>query len=684
MSRMSNNPPPTRTDPVLDVLHGVEVPDPYRWLEDATSPEVRAWTDLQNAHARAVLDAVPGREALQARLDDLLAVGSLGVPAPVKGRLFFWRRDGRQNQAVLYVRDGRDGPDRALLDPNVLAADGTVALDWWYPSRDGGRLAFGLSQNGSEQSTLYVRDVATGADLPDVIDRTRACALAWLPDGSGFYYTRYPSPGSVSAGEEAYHRHVYLHGLGTDPASDGEVFGAGRAREDWPDVRLSPDGRWLVVTVSQGWVKSEVYFKDRHRPEIGFVPLVEGVEALFHVTVRNDRFYVHTNDGAPRYRLFRIDPTRADRADWAEIVPEGEDVLEGAVAVGEHLLAQFMVRASSRLRWFDSRGNFRREIDLPTLGTLSGMGSEWDGDELYFGFQSFTLPQTVYHLDLKSGEIDLWGQVEADVDFDAYEVSQHAYASRDGTSVNVFLAHRKGLKKDGNNPTLLYGYGGFNISLTPSFSASRFAFLECGGVLTIANLRGGGENGEGWHKAGMLGNKQSSFADFLAGAEWLIAEGFTSPERLAIMGGSNGGLLVGAALTQRPELFRAVVCQVPLLDMVRYHHFLIARLWVPEYGCADDAEQFRFLHAYSPYHRAIDGVAYPAVLLATAESDTRVDALHARKMAARLQAASSSGRPVLLRLEPRAGHGAGKPRGKVVEEVTDTYCFLFSQLGMMG
>jgi prolyl oligopeptidase len=674
----------TRAEPIVDVLHGVSVPDPYRWLEDATAPEARDWIDRQNAHTRAVLDAVPGRERIAARLDELLAIGYLDTPAPVKGRTFYMRRDGRQNQAVLYVRDVRTGPERALIDPNALAADGTVALDWWYPSRDGRLLAYGLSRNGSEQSTLYVRDVASGADLPDVIDRTRACAVAWLPDGSGFYYTRYPAPGTVPAGEENYHRHVFLHLLGTPPESDVEVFGAGRAAEDWPDVRLSPDGRWLVVTVSQGWVKSEVYFTDRHRPEPSFAPLVEGVPALFHVTVRNDRFYVHTNDGAPRYRLFRVDPERPARADWVEIMPESEDVFEGAAAVGDHLLAQFMVRASSRLRWFDRDGNFLREIDLPGIGSLTGLGAEWDGDELFFGFQSYVLPQTVYHLDLKGGEISLWGQVEADIDFSAYEVRQQTYASRDGTLINVFLAHRRGLVLDGNNPTLLYGYGGFNVSLTPSFSASRFALLERGGVLAIANLRGGGELGEAWHQAGMLANKQSSFDDFLAGAEWLIAQKYTCPQRLAIMGGSNGGLLVGAALTQRPELFRAVVCQVPLLDMIRYHKFLIARLWVPEYGSADDPEQFRWLYAYSPYHRVKAGTAYPAVLLATAESDTRVDAFHARKMTAALQAASSSGLPTLLRLETQAGHGAGKPRGKVVEELTDTYCFLFWQLGMTG
>jgi prolyl oligopeptidase len=677
----ATSPPPTRAEAVVESLHGVEVRDPYRWLEDTAAPEVRAWVEAQNAHTRAVL-AIPSRDRLAARLDALLATGGLGTPVPVKGRLFHARRDGRQDQAVLYVRDSPTGPDRPLIDPNALSAEGTVALDWWYPSRDGNLLAFGLSRDGSEQSTLYVRDVSTSADLPDTIDRTRACALAWLPDASGFYYTRYPAPGSVPAGEEAYHRRVYFHRLGASPNEDEEVFGRGRAKEDWLDVRLSPDGRWLVVGVSQGWARTEVYFKDRQDPQTAFVPLARGVEALYHVTPRADHFYVHTNEGAARYRLFRVDPLRPARSEWVELVPEGEDVLEGVAAVGGQLLAEYSVRATSRLRWFDGDGKFLREVHLPGVGSLAGMGAEWDGAELYFSFQSVTVPPSAYRLDLQTGAVTLWRRVEVEIDLDAYELSQETYRSYDGTPVDVFLASRKGLPRDGNNPTILYGYGGFNISLTPSFSAARFAFLERGGLLAIANLRGGGERGEEWHRAGMLGNKQNVFDDFLACAEWLIAERYTRPERLAIMGGSNGGLLVGAAITQRPELFRAAICSVPLLDMVRYHRFLLARLWVPEYGCADNPEQFRWLYAYSPYHRVRDGVAYPAVLLATAESDTRVDALHARKMAARLQAASPSGRPVLLRLEAKAGHGAGKPRGKVVEEVTDVYAFVFRELGV--
>ncbi|HJT75658.1 MAG TPA: prolyl oligopeptidase family serine peptidase, partial [Gemmataceae bacterium] len=529
---------------------------------------------------------------------------------------------------------------------------------------------------------LVLVDVAETRAVAELPFSQLASSLRWLPDASGFYYTRYPAPGSVPKAEENYHRHVFLHRLGDDPAADAHVFGEGRPAEDWPDVALSPDGRWLVVTEEQGWAKSEVFYRDRHDAAGGFRPLVEKVPALFDVVVRNDRFYVHTNDGAPRYRLFRVDPTKPARRDWVEIIPQCDDVLDGVAAVGDTLVAQYMHRAASRLELLDREGKPLREVKLPTLGSVAGLGAEWDGDEVLFGFQSFTVPPSIYRLDLKTRQSELWQQVKADIDFTAYEVEQVRYPSKDGTEITMFLAHKRGLEMTGANPTLLYGYGGFNVSLTPAFSASRFLFLERGGLLAIPNLRGGGEYGEAWHEAGMFERKQNVFDDFLAAAEWLIARKYTDARHLGIQGGSNGGLLVGAALTQRPDLFRVVVCQVPLLDMLRYHKFLIARLWVPEYGSADDPEQFKWLLAYSPYHHVKKGTAYPAVLLTAAESDTRVDALHARKMAARLQAATSSGAPVLLRLETKAGHGAGKPRSKVLDELTDEWGFVFWQLGV--
>jgi prolyl oligopeptidase len=671
--------PASRTDKVVDKLHGVEIPDAYRWLEVADSPEVKGWVEKQNALTKSLLDNVPGRARIHAQLSKLLEIGTIGTPVPRQGRYFYTRRTGTQNQPVLYVREGVQGQDRVLVDPNTLSKEGTVALDWWYPSRDGRLLAYGTSKDGNEWSTLRVRDVDTGRDLADVIERTRHCSLAWLPDGKGFYYTRNPPAGSPDAD---YYRHVYFHQLGTDPASDPKVFGGGRPKDHWPNVLLTPNGRWLVVPVEIGFAKTDVYFKDLRQDGAPFVPLVENVEALFDVTPRDDRFYVQTNDKAPRGHLYAVDPARPARETWVELIPEGPDVLDAVDVVGQTLAALYSHKASSRLQLFTPEGKPLQEVPLPTLGTVAGLGGEWNGQELFFGFESVTVAPSIYRMDLNTRQSELWQRVETDIDFSRYEVEQVTYPSKDGTPITMFLAHRKGLQRDGQNPTILTGYGGFNVSMTPTFSASRFFFLESGGLVAIPNLRGGGEYGEEWHRAGMLGKKQNVFDDFVAAAEWLIREKYTNPDRLAIVGGSNGGLLVGAALTQRPDLFRAVVCQVPLLDMVRYHQFLVAELWIPEYGSAKDPEQFKWLYSYSPYHHVKPGTAYPAVLLATAESDSRVDALHARKMAAALQAATRSDRPILLRLETKAGHGAGKPRAKVLEELTDTWCFLFWQLGL--
>lgn len=684
--------PPTKTDNVTDVLHGVKIVDPYRWLEEGNSDATKAWVDKQNEFTQSLLGKVPARDKIKERLSSLLEIGSLGTPAPRKGRYFYTKREGTQNQPVLFVREGASGKDRVLIDINELAKDGTVALDWWYPSRNGKLLAYGLSKDGSEHSTLHLRDVDTGKDLPTKIERTRACSLAWLHDNSGFYYTRYPAVGSVPKGKENYYRQVYLHHIGRDPKDDPKIFGEGRNPEDWPTVSLAPDASWLAVTVHQGWAKSEVYVANvndtRRDPGDGiFYPIAEKTAALFDITLRKDRFYIHTNLDAPRYRVYTLDPKTppkqwSDRTKWKEIIPQKEDKLEGISAIGDHLIASYMHDATSRLQLLDKQCKPLEEIKLPTLGSVAGLGGEWDGSELFLGFQSFAVAPSIYRFDLKTRQQTLWGRVETPIKTDDYVVEQIKYKSKDGTLIPMFLTYKKGLKKDGTNPTLLYGYGGFNISLTPTFATTRFLFLEKGGVLAIANLRGGGEYGEDWHRAGMLDKKQNTFDDFIYAAQWLLDNKVTSKEKLAIQGGSNGGLLVGAAVTQRPDLFKAVVCQVPLLDMTRYHKFLIARLWMPEYGNPDKEEDFKWIYAYSPYQKVKAGTAYPATLITTAASDSRVDPLHARKMAARMQAASIGAGPILLRQETRAGHGAGKPRGLILDEQTDIWSFLFWQLGV--
>jgi prolyl oligopeptidase len=673
--------PPTRRDDLVEELHGERVADPYRWLEAADTPEVRAWTDAQNALTAAYLNAVPARPEIRARLEALLAIGVLGTPTPARGRYFYQSREGSQNQPVLWARDGVHGADRAVVDPNALDPDGTTALDWYHPSPDRRRLAYGLSRNGSEESVLHVLDVETGTLGPERIPHTRAADVAWRPDGSGFYYTRFPAPGTVPAGDEHYHRSVFFHRLGDDPEGDRLVFRP-PVKEYWPGVAVSPDGRWLLLSVARTFDQNDLWLQDL---AAGTPPVAvaRDLPALFDAEIVGNRLYVRTNLHAPTYGLYLLDAERPDLGAAREIVaPRSDAVLDGASVVGGRLALTYLQRATSRLRLADAEGGGVREVALPGIGSIFGLGSEWDGDELFYGFTSYTTPPTVYRIALGSGAEELWRRVEADVDLERLDVHQVEYPSRDGTRITMFLVQPRETVLNGRNPTFLTGYGGFNVSMTPGFSRSLILWLEQGGMVAIPNLRGGGEYGEEWHQAGILGRKQNTFDDFVAAAEWLVAERYTTPALLAASGGSNGGLLMGAALTQRPDLFGAVVIQVPLLDMLRYDKFLIARLWIPEYGSAERPEDFAWLRAYSPYHHVRDGEAYPAVLLETAESDTRVDPMHARKMTARLQAATSSGRPVLLRLESRAGHGAGKPLTKIVDELTDMWCFIVRELGI--
>jgi len=676
--------PATKIVPVEELLHGTAVVDPYRWLENAGDPEVQKWTEAQNAWTRGRLDSFPGREKLRARIEKLLEIGVVGTPR-VAGDNYFYTRRETQNQPILYVRRGVNGEDRPLVDVNPLSKDGTTSLDWWFPSRDGSLLAYGTSEKGDEESVLRIRDVATGQDRPDVIDRTRHASLAWLPDNSGFYYSRYPAKESVPEGETQFHRKVFFHLLGSDPSADPEIFGSERPMEDWPNVDISPDGRWLVVSVERGWSRTDLYLKDRSN-DSPFVTMVEGRESVSTADAQNDRIFVRTNDGAPNYRVYSVDPFHPARDDWREIIPESKSfVLDWAGVIAKRLVVSGLEKATGHLRIHTLEGKRVAELKLPTLGSLIGLGGREDGQELFFGFTSFTVPPTIYRHDFKTKKREVWKKVEAGFDVSSFVTKQIEYKSKDGTAVTMFLVHKKGIRPGGGNPALLTGYGGFNVSETPSFSRSIYFWIEQGGVYALPNLRGGGEYGESWHKAGMLGNKQNVFDDFFGASKWLIDNKWAVPDRLVIQGGSNGGLLIGAAVTQHPEMFRAAICAVPLLDMLRYHQFRLGKLWIPEYGSADDPEQFRWLEAYSPYQHTRKGVRYPAVLFTAAESDSRVDPMHARKMAARLQAATSaspSDRPILLRLETKAGHGAGKPLGKVVDEVTDNWSFLFGQLGM--
>jgi prolyl oligopeptidase len=678
--------PKAEKRPLEETLHGVKIVDNYRWLEDGQSPETQKWVEEEMAYTRGMLDPLPGRDAIHKRLTELLGIGSISQPQ-IGGKYYFYtRREGMQNQPIVYVREGVEGKDRVLLDVNQLAADGTIALDWYQPSENGKYLVYGTSPSGSEISTLHIIETKTGNALPDTIDRTRAASIAWTLDNSGFYYTRYPKKGDVPEGQEMYNRHVFYHELGTDPETDPPIFGEGRDPEDWPSVSLDNDGRFLLITVQQGWTKTELFLMDlkKRTPP---TRVTTGKNFIYSGSVYNGRLYIVTNEDAPRYRVFVAEAGDYERDNWKEIIPQTDAVLQGAAVWGGKVFTQYEQNASSQLKIFDLDGTKLHDLMLPALGTVFGSDGKWNRDEIFYGFLSFTVPPTVYRYDLKSGTTSLWAKVDApSIDPAAYEVNQEWFHSKDGTRVPMFIVNKKGLKKDGHNPTLLTAYGGFNVSLTPSFSRTAYLWMEHGGVYAVANLRGGAEFGEDWHRAGMLDKKQNVFDDMIAAAEHLIAEKYTDTDHLAIQGGSNGGLLMGAMITQRPDLFRAVVCQVPLLDMLRYQNFQIAKLWIPEYGSSDNPEQFKWLYAYSPYHHVKPGTGYPAILFMTADTDTRVDPMHAKKMAAEMQAEAKNGasktRPILLRIESKAGHGAGKPVTKQIEEFTDMYSFLFWQLGV--
>jgi prolyl oligopeptidase len=682
----TSGPPLAPQKPVEDVVQGHKITDPYRWLETSDSPDTKQWVSDELAYTRSRLDPLPGRDQLHKRLAELLSIGTISEPQLGGKYYFYTRREGTQNQPVLLVREGLQGKNRALVDVNAMAADGTVALDWWTPSEDGKYVAYGTSPSGSEMSTLHIIETATGKLLSDSIERTRAASIAWKLDNSGFYYTRYPKPGDVAQGQEVYNRHIFYHALGSDPATDSLIFGEGRDPQDWPDVQLSNDGRWLLITVEQGWTKTELYLQDL-QASTAPVRITEGKNFLYGGEIYKGKIFITTNEDAPRYRAFVADASSSSRAGWKEIIPQNDAVLQGVNVVNGLLLANYEKNASSQLRLFETGGKPLGDVALPAIGTVYGLGGKWDRKEVFFAFQSFTIPDSVYQIDLTTRSTALWNKVEAPgIDPEKYEVKQLWFNSKDGTRVPMFVFHRKGLELNGKNPTLLTGYGGFNVSLTPSFVGDRYMWLEHGGVFAVANLRGGAEFGEDWHRAGMLDKKQNVFDDFIAAAEFLISQKYTGKDHLAIRGGSNGGLLMGAALTQRPDLYRAVVCQVPLLDMLRYQNFQIAKLWVPEYGSSEDPKQFDWLYAYSPYHHVKQGTQYPAILFMTADTDTRVDPMHAKKMAALMQAEAANGksseRPILLRIDTKAGHGAGKPIVKQIEDLTDIYSFLFWQLEM--
>ena len=652
--------------------NGVSVTDPYRWLEDQEAPETRAWIDGQNAFHGRVMAEVSGEEVIAERLGQLLMVDAQGSPTIVGGRYFFTRRRAGEDLFAIHMREGRDGADVALVDPNLLATEVPASVGLLDVSDDGRTLAYGIRRGGQDEIMVRFLDVDARRAVGTPLERARYFGLSFTPDGRAFYFTRY--------GEEG--PRVHRRELTGEAGSETLVFGEGLGPEKIAFAALSTDGRWMLVTVSEGTSGgNDVYLMDVARGGAP-VTLVAGTGKNYAASFAGDRVVVQTDEGAPNGRVFVADPERPAREQWREIVPEGEHPIQYVSLAGGRVWVGYLENVLTRARSFDLEGKPLGELELPGVGSFGGPFGRFEQDEAFYVFTSYDVPSTTYRYSVSTGESDVWARQAVDFDSDAFEVRQVWYTSKDGTRVPMFVAHRTGLRMDGTNPTYLTGYGGFNSSSTPGFSAQHAVWLERGGVLAVPNLRGGGEFGEAWHRAGMFENKQNVFDDFIAAAEYLIREGYTSPERLAIGGGSNGGLLVGAALTQRPELFRAVLCQVPLLDMLRYENFLVGRYWVSEYGTAQDPEHFGYLRAYSPYHNVREGTAYPAVLFQTGDGDTRVAPLHARKMTALLQRATSSDRPILLRYDTEAGHSGGLPVRKTIEDTTGSLAFVMWQLGM--
>ncbi|MEE9162110.1 MAG: prolyl oligopeptidase family serine peptidase [Candidatus Neomarinimicrobiota bacterium] len=679
--------PPARQAAVVDDYHGTPVPDPYRWMEDPDDAETLAWVTAQNELTRAYLDAIPAREKLLERITELWNYPRYEVPERHGDHYYYLKNDGLQDQSVLYRALALDAAPEVVLDPNAFSADGTIALTDLYFSHDGRYLAYGTAESGSDWQTYRIRDLRAGEDLSDEIRYTKFTSIAWQADNAGFYYTRFPEEGLLDMTvDQTRDSKVFWHALGTPQSRDRSVY----FDADHPDYGYSPeiseDGQYLFIYEWHGTDDRNgllVRSGDDNGP---FTRLIEVGEAEF-LPLGNigSRLFVRTNLDAPRSKVFSMDLAHRDRSAWTILIPEGEDAISTARLAGGRLVVQTLHNATERMHVYDLDGELIRAVDLPTLGTV---GRWWGREparetELFYAFTSFLYPSTVFRYDLATGATSRVWASTVNVDPAGYETKQVWYSSKDGTRVSMFITHRKGIVLDGDNPTLLYGYGGFNIPILPRFSITRAAWMELGGVYAVANLRGGSEYGEDWHQGGMLANKQNVFDDFIAAAQFLIDDGITRRERLAIDGGSNGGLLVAACLLQRPNLFGAAVSRVPVIDMLRYHRFTAGRYWTGEYGNAEeDPSHFRFMYAYSPLHNVRAGTAYPPTFITTADTDDRVVSMHAKKFAATLQAADAGTNPILIRIETKAGHGAGKPTSKRIAEAADIYAFLFQSLGM--
>jgi len=677
--------PITHKSDQVDDYHGLKIADPYRWLEDDNSAETKAWVEAQNKVTFGYLEKIPQRAAIKTRLTELWNYERYGVPFKQGGRYFLTKNDGLQNQSVLYTLPALADAPKLLLDPNKLSKDGTIALKSYDITDEGNIMAYSLSAAGSDWEEIRVRDVESVSDREDLIKWVKFSGISWTKDERGFFYSRYDEPTEETKLTKANYFHkLFFHHLGTPQPEDKLIYHR-PDHKDWNfGGQVTDDGRYLIITASQGTdPKNRLLYQDLQKPDSSVVELLMDFDADY-AFIDNDGpvFWFKTDLNAPRHRVIAIDVTKLERANWKEIIPEATETLVGVSTVNNQFICEYLKDAHSQVKIFGLDGKFVREVALPGIGTAGGFGGKRSDVETFYSFTSYTTPATIFRLDLKTGTSTVFRAPKMKFNPAGYETKQIFYASKDGTRVPMFVSHKKGVKLDGNNPTLLYGYGGFNINITPSFSVATLAWMEMGGVFAVPNLRGGGEYGEQWHQAGTKLRKQNVFDDFIAAAEWLIANKYTSSKRLAIEGRSNGGLLIGACMTQRPDLFAATLPGVGVMDMLRFHKFTIGWAWTSDYGSADNAEEFAAIRAYSPLHNLKCGAHYPSTLITTADHDDRVVPAHSFKFAAALQAAQSGHAPSLIRIDVKAGHGAGKPTAKLIEEAADKWAFLVRELNM--
>jgi len=671
----------------VDDYHGTQGADPYRWLEDVDSDQTKAWVTAQNEVAFGYLESIPDRDKIKARLTKLWDYPKYGAPFREGERYFFSKNDGLQNQSVIYVQEGLEGEPRVLIDPNTLSEDGTVALGGLRVSRDGKKLAWATNVSGSDWRTWYVRDIDTGQDLEDKVEWSKFSGASWDENNEGFYYSRYDAPTEGDEYEDAnYYHKLYYHKVGTPQSEDVLVYERPDQKEWGFAGGVTESGDYLIIHVWKGTSpKNRLFYKDLRDPQAEVVELISELEADYGFVGHDGTvFYLQTDLDAPMKRVVAVDIENPAKSEWHELIPEKDVTLEYIGMINHNeFVAAYMKDAHSVVYRYDHHGHLIGELELPGIGSVGGTGGHREDTETFYTFTSFLYPPTIFKYDFTTGENTVFREPEIDMDLSSYTTEQVFLASKDGTKVPMFIVRKKGIEMDGSHPTLLYGYGGFNVSLTPYFSISRLAWVEMGGIFALANLRGGGEYGEEWHQAGMLKNKQNVFDDFIAAGEYLIAEGYTSKAKLSCAGGSNGGTLVGAVCNQRPDLFKAALPAVGVMDMLRFHLFTIGWAWVSDYGSSEDPDMFPTLYAYSPYHNLVDGVDYPAMMITTADHDDRVVPGHSFKYAARIQEAHAGADPVIIRIETKAGHGGGKPTSKIIEEVADEWAFLWDQLGMI-